>query len=226
MRYNELREEENPELIEIAAYIKNDCQQFLKESNGLPLYRGFSGIRGKEMIDGEHFYHIDFRDIRKPFVAHPVFFDAINSSMKRDGFEATRANSDLFTGHQRTADLYGKLYVCFPLDGYKFTYSTKVNDYLNDFSRLSNDAIYDLQEYIGKAEDIDPNDISGGIFEMMDNNPYETGIWWWDKIGDTYKKDDISLAIDSKNEVMVTGINGYYALDEYTYRQMIVAEVF
>lgn len=237
MRYKELNEDQDQANKEMTAFIKNDCQQFLAESQHIPLYRGMKVSHGKEMIDGEALYHFDFRDDRKPSAADFRFFKAVDNGMKKAGFKATRSNSDLFSGSKDTAESYGEILVCFPLDGYHYSYSTKIDDYLNQIYRIKEMELEALFAFLSKKDSVgmsveelrndygDDADVSKGaaVDGLLVDFPFEVGQWWWSYIGPTYKQDELTKGLTgsySDNEMLVTGPNGYYAIDSYTYSQL------
>lgn len=126
--------------------IRENCQQFLVESDGFPMHRGSHKLRSP------------FHDIRSTPeyrlpVDSPLGFQTIaDKYFKNNNFEARRHNSIFVSGHSESIDFYGKHYIIFPKDGYSYTWSPHVNDfhaYLYRDRSKSESVIY---EKIAQAE--------------------------------------------------------------------------
>lgn len=182
---------DDPTVEEIANAIASDCVPFLKAAGGQMLLRGLEWQHGKEMIN-DSLYHFAFRTDRGPKKALPEFFYYIDNAMKQAGLKATRSNSDLFTGDYNTASLYSDptVFVCFPIGDFDYTYNPNVHDYLDD--------MLDQGREIYKP--------------YLHDEPEVAAELWWEKIGDGYKSTDLSTALQSNVEIMVTGNKGYYAM--------------
>lgn len=89
------------------------------------LYRG---IRSREdALYGKPF------DIRKPKDSDSQLDTLVNDAMKEHGFAATRNNSTFVTGDRSQASGYGhSLYIMFPVDGFKYTWSEAEKDLVLD----------------------------------------------------------------------------------------------
>jgi len=84
----------------------------------------FRGIKGQnsDAIYGKPFLNRKPKD--SPKIADMLF----NLGMKEAGFEARRDNSSFVSGSDSHAGGYGNLYIMFPIDGFKYTWSKKHDD--------------------------------------------------------------------------------------------------
>lgn len=118
-----------PELIK---FIKKNCSEFLKiatKANAF-LYRGFGG----SFSDTHKRAFIGMpRENRKPKDSYQNLQDQLDEYLTEKGFTALRSNSLFVTGSKTATSTYGSMYVIFPLNGYKFTWSQVEDDLiLND----------------------------------------------------------------------------------------------
>jgi transcription antitermination factor NusG len=94
----------------------------------------FRGIRSSDdALYGKPF------EARKPKDSDRELHDLLNNAIKDMGFEADRENSTFTTGDRSQASGYGySLYVLFPVDGFKFTWSKTVKDLVLDSAKRMN----------------------------------------------------------------------------------------
>lgn len=74
-------------------------------------------------------------DARKPKDSNRDLHDLVNGTINRLGFEANRENAMFVSGDRGQASNYGSLYIMFPVDGFKFTWSKTVKDLVLDSSK-------------------------------------------------------------------------------------------
>lgn len=109
---------------EYVDFIYENCQQFLKESEFIPAYRGMT-VPGDKHYAGFHEWRERTRRPKDiPYVVH----DAVNYQLDELGFKARRDNSIFISGSKSIAVHYGPPYLIFPLDGYSYTWSPDVHD--------------------------------------------------------------------------------------------------
>lgn len=147
-------------------FVEENCKQYIEqhpEWKTKPLFRGLN-------VYGKDYLFVESPVNRKPLTStehsHNMFVDAF----KEARFIANRDNSIFCIGSSRYAKHYGKVWVVFPFDGFKFTWSPEVSDLF--------------------------------YFYNKENKTYEG---WLNFIKQNYKEDDLPAAIDSKNEIMMTG---------------------
>lgn len=161
-----------------AKFLWQNCGQFLRDSEFQPLYRGINQRLSFKSIAKVLQYPVAGRS-----TASNVSNDAwnlINKYMKDDGFNARRDNSILCTGSIYTAKDYGYVYLVFPYNNYHFSWSSDIFDYFNKIlDKTGKEGVnsYDMEEF-------------------------------WQEWGPTYKSEKdskISQAINSGNEILLTG---------------------
>jgi transcription antitermination factor NusG len=74
-------------------------------------------------------------DARKPKDSNRELHDLVNGTISNLGFEANRENAMFVSGDRSQASNYGSLYIMFPVDGFKFTWSKTVKDLVLDSSK-------------------------------------------------------------------------------------------
>ena len=118
----------------------------------------FRGIKSSDdAVYGKPF------DARKPKDSNRDLHDLVNGTINKLGFEANRENAMFVSGDRGQASNYGSLYIMFPMDGFKFTWSKTVKDLVLDSSKklemMDKDVVRQLRELIktAKAEKEDPS---------------------------------------------------------------------
>jgi len=119
----------------------------------------FRGIRSSDdALYGKPF------ESRKPKDSNQDLHELVNGTIKHLGFEANRENAMFVTGDRSQASGYGhSLYVLFPVDGFKFTWSKTVKDLVLDNNKrrdlLDQEVVPKLREMVkkAKAESKDPS---------------------------------------------------------------------
>jgi hypothetical protein len=175
-----------------AEYIRNNCQQYLAACNtaGDFLYRGFDNKNGYPAAD-EVFIGIPSNN-RSPSGLTDDQQDKLNKVFKALGFYATRNRIISCSGNLLQAKDFGShTFIIFPLDGFRFTWSPKVDD---------------VGSYGGQHEisGLDPE--IKQVFNQLDDDiqiTKKTAIAFNNILGFTDK--DLVAAIKSKNEVVIAG---------------------
>jgi len=175
--------------------IKRNCKKFIKESKGKPLYRGTMNAP-KELLTKK-----DIR-IRSKSGGYGKWFDAINKAMYNDKMKFTRATALLATGDKRQADQYGDMYQIYIIGDYDFLWSNKIYDYA--------DVEQTLRKLYGNAK--------GSEYYLKyrtiaaDYDFDEMGKMYWGLTKPAYSDKNLSVAIQSGNEIMFSG-QSYYAVN-------------
>lgn len=111
---------------EFVERIKQECSEFLSYAEkSLPslnlLYRGIDKARGHP---GE-FFSGESPTNRKPMSSSVIGQQMFDTALQQLGFTALRSNSIFVTSSIRQADTYGRIYMVFPINGFKYTYTAK-----------------------------------------------------------------------------------------------------
>lgn len=111
----------------------------------------FRGIKSSDdAVYGKPF------EARKPKDSNRDLHDLVNGTINNLGFEANRENAMFVSGDRGQASNYGSLYIMFPMDGFKFTWSKTVKDLVLDSSKklemLDKEVVRQLKELVKKAK--------------------------------------------------------------------------
>jgi hypothetical protein len=108
---------------ELTNVIRLSCGEALAAMRdaGEVLYRGFSARPGEDLRTA---FRMRCQENRKPKNTAPEAQEAFDRVAASLGFQALRRRSTFVSGDANHARRYGKLYVCFPLDGFSFIWST------------------------------------------------------------------------------------------------------
>ncbi len=117
--------------------IENNCSQFLKESSGLPLYRGMSNKHNFKILETH-------RKRNSMNTIEEIQHTADKLFQKRFGWKARSEYVLYGTGSVYTTALYGNTHVIFPFDGYKFVYSNNIKDFYDHLMTYMTDEL-DIQ---------------------------------------------------------------------------------
>lgn len=116
----------------ITRAIKKNCSDILAayhEANKV-LHRGVTHV-SKPIIYGKS------SNNRTPLDSPMANHRLVNSLMKELGFDARRDNSVFTTRDLNDANAYGEVYVIFPVNGFKFTWSKKFADIILSQRRMA-----------------------------------------------------------------------------------------
>jgi ribosomal protein L24 len=111
--------------------ISKECSDIVsvyKSNGGNFIYRGASG--------NQDAYRGRARDDRKPADSDTMLHDELNSALKKAGVKARRDNSIFTSASYGQASNYGKVFVIFPKDGYNFSCSKKIKDFVFNFNAV------------------------------------------------------------------------------------------
>lgn len=182
----------------IIAYIKENCQEFMKILDQVPgfMYHGAYSASSDYFIGNPH---VD----RRVQLTRPEFQVAIDNNLKKAGFTALRSNSIFCTGSKNKARGFGKVYKIFPLDGFSYTWSPKLYDMTTDL--LLSD--YTYKKYQAKELSHSMVEKITSFINDIDNlNPAE----FVNKYG--FKDTDLVRAVFGQQEIYIHG--KYLAVDD------------
>jgi hypothetical protein len=158
------------------------------------LYRGFYNPRDKT------YFKETPKQNRKPLNLTPIKNNIVNKIIENCGLVANRSNSFFVTHSIDTAEYYGNedidnVYVCFPVNGFKYTWSPSYADIFGDFEKMC----FDITK-----EELDYNDPSDEYMLKIFNRISSMTKSMKNNI---FRGDDNSLkkAIQSEHEIMIHG---------------------
>lgn len=137
-------------LFHISSVLKTQCGQFIRESQGLPLYKAYSSSLT------EDFKRVKVRFHRRRDTTSTIFDNAFGINNSTTGF---RERAVFTTGAMPALTELTKPFYVFPIDGYEYIFSKQVSnssheltDVLNTLkedldSDLSHDIVADLLKY-------------------------------------------------------------------------------
>lgn len=108
--------------------IKQNCQPFLKESSGWPIFR--------DMKKSDNFLRLKVRKDRQPRDSTLEFHKKVDSILKSLGY-ADRTSSVFVTGDPLIAGSYGTIFVVFPIGDFDFSWNTVYSDLWYDQSQIA-----------------------------------------------------------------------------------------
>jgi hypothetical protein len=193
----------NDHIKEVVGMIQRDCSDFLGEwDHQTPLFMGLRGVKPNQRLfpDTSRFIYssVEPRE-RGDDITGKHFTAIIDDAMKKTGFTATRLNSVRVTGNLDLAHIEGGVYAIFPLNGYNFSWSTIVGDYVRHFA---DSPIYHATSY--------PRTKFGLQLRIMD---------YWKSIEGSYATTDINAAIASGHEILLAG-SGFYGIQAHTFAEI------
>jgi hypothetical protein len=139
VRIQEIQDDEEYEEYEVVAneiynIIMDDCSDYIKE---YPRHRTTPLLRGQD-LDNEKYNIFNIRQGRKPVDTpmriHNMFVDIF----KKVGIDARRDNSIFASGSWKQIKQYGEPGVVYPLNGYKYSWSSEVIDLFKQWEKLFN----------------------------------------------------------------------------------------
>lgn len=148
--------------------VKNECSQFLIESQGLPVFK----LLPKRYSD---YQKVKVRKIKKS-----NFFDGIFNSAFSDEISDIRQRSLFVSGDVIPSTNTDDCFFVFPVDGYKYIYCAEVQESTDDYKRVFDsifentdnpeDIIQDLLKFSYKREELDVG-IAKGAEIIFYNTP-------------------------------------------------------
>jgi hypothetical protein len=143
--------------------LKKDCQQFLKESDGQPLFRGSRSAR--------KFKKYETLDYRSPTNSLNLDMILFNAYVERQwDIKNIRSHNSLFTtGSAEHAAYYGQVYLVFPCDGYEYIWSKEVTDLYDTWAlrHIADDEEGDEDEINTAIEDLTIKMSKAGLLSKM-----------------------------------------------------------
>jgi hypothetical protein len=182
----------------LTTFIQEKCSDALQsmQSANQFLYRGIRGGAPAEEFVGRS------RDDRRAKSSGYELQRNIDNALKMGGFKALRSNSIYTISNIGVASWYGPatgIYIVFPINGFDFTWSPKVEDLYVDIDRLYSDVpIHVKSDFVYG----DPNKEALELFLKLAQ----------------YQQTDLDEAIMSGNEIMIHG--EYIALNAIKYKDM------
>lgn len=150
-------------LTDLAKFIKHNCSQWMKQSGGTPVYRGYTNRRqgGYKWRPQDSIMIAPVRGDRKPMDSSPKFHDYMNAEIQKLGLVANRSNSAFVTGDRHVAENFGDLYIAIPIGDFKYTWSPEIDDPANQAAGTSDgmpltltNPIKDLFDSLGTNRDV------------------------------------------------------------------------
>ena len=126
--------------------IKKDCSQFIKESGGLPAFRGSE----RDL----HFWN-KTRDVSIPRDSSDLLSTSLNLYLEdKFGYPAIRSFNRIYAaGDAPQLKQYGDLYYIFPVDKFNFVWSSEVQDATSDIDRHIGGKIISYLEQSGMNQE-------------------------------------------------------------------------
>lgn len=186
---------EHSRLDRIVSMIQTKCSDALvgmSEAQDF-LYRGTKGGTSEEFVGRSR------NDRRAKSSSYEMQVN-IDKAFTMAGFQALRSNSIYATSNMMDASMYGSatnLFLIFPVNGFKFTWSPIIDDLYVDIDRAYRDIpIATKMDFCYREAD-------------------KEGLELFLKLTD-YRSDDFGAAVASKHEIMISG--EYIALNAIKYR--------
>jgi hypothetical protein len=184
-RYGGMKDISSEKIEEIFSFIDVHCSDFLKaKAPGKFLYRGIH-------TDKDFFLGSSPTD-RKSMGQGVIKQKVLDTFLTRSGFTSLRSNSICTTPSRQRAAGWDTPYYIFPINGFSFAWSPKIDDIGGDY-----DLYTWLKTYVGKA-------ITGKDLELFE------AIW-------QYSQTDLSGAMLSGHEITIHG--NYVAVNERRFQR-------
>lgn len=168
--------------------VERDCKPFLRESKGIPAYRGIPyGV--------ESFIHKTVRSDRKPKDTVSIIHNIVDEWFLKHFNHRFRSNAIFITGSIAQAYDYGPVYKVYPIGDIKYVWSAEMEDLKMEFDvKLSKE--YDL-------DNDPPRNLSNVMKEI-----YKDAVE--DILNDAeYDNEDLAFALKSRHEIMLV-CKAYY----------------
>ena len=134
---------------------------------------------------------------------------------KKFGWKA-RSEGVFITNNRKDTLVYGNPYIFIPQHPFRFLYSTEIKDLYSDVSG-ENSIFLDFLEVAILNDDDEMIDILSQDYNDKDIKTKQEII---NNIMNTYKNNNIKLAIDYKHEIMFD-CNEYYLFEESVFKQIL-----
>lgn len=117
---------QNGKLVNLIWRNCSDIVSVYKNANQV-LYRGVNGTPGK-------IFKGDPVENRKPMSSSSLLQQVYDAYLEKKGIAARRSNSIFCTADKQQAEMYGTLYIIFPINGFNYHWSQKHDDIILDSS--------------------------------------------------------------------------------------------
>ncbi len=154
-----------PDGDELRELLHSNCSKWIKESKGIPAYRG--------MINKGQWGKFKVRQDRKPKDTPKRHHDMIDADFKKKFKWEPRKQGLFVTGNDDTADVYGYLYLIWPIGNFKILWSPEVQDL---FTLTSAAPGHDEDKFVHLE---------------------------WPEYFKSYRNNNLAAALNSGNEIMV-----------------------
>ena len=180
----ELAQDQHEEAAWVGKLIKENCKQWLKESEGKLAWRGYDKGAGSQGWSERH-----TREDRYPKDTPEEVHDELNNEFQASFGWAAR-NGVFCTGDPSFAESYGQLVSIWPTDGYEYVWSSTIRDLytmIDEYGSYGGSPDDSDWEYEWEDEYGEPSWDQGG-----------QGLWSYDNTdtGTDIKSDAISWALD------------------------------
>lgn len=206
MRFTELYEFEKQDITPVLAQIQEKCSDILAVLKNHPNTFLLRGMSNKEPV---------FQGVPRPdrkSLSTPQFIsDMVDDWFNQYGFVANRSNSLFVTSNWSMAEMYGQVYMIFPVNGFDYTWFERSSDFWGDLTSLKE--VRDLLKYaIGKKQQ---NQITSQDAEEIgiDLETLKKEVEWI-IMRSTPKKTNIDEAIQIGHEIMIAN-SPYYAISQH-----------
>lgn len=144
-------------LFRVCLFIEDHCSDFLNilKKTNMFLYRGIKDCGNNQIFLGYS------RNDRTPRDTDAYIQTLTDTYLKLQGFTALRSNSIFCTADESATDIYGRQYIIFPINGFKYTWSLVHEDWTITEYNLSPN-----YEKLGN--------IFFNIFHGRDRNPFNS----------------------------------------------------
>lgn len=197
------------------AKIKKDCSQFIKESGGLPAFRG---------IEREPNFFTKTKSFSIARDSNAILTNTFNLYIEQKfKYVGIRSRNRVYTSGEAVGlNNYGDLYYVFPVNDYRFVWSPHVQDattdilsqheilnFLQDHVKNKGDALTTLNAFREFSEGEDNLTLS----DLKRQSFYEPIILTIQDIYDEldYRNDNLKEALKSGNEIIFQ-THGYYVI--------------
>lgn len=176
--------------------IKKQCSQIIKEYDraGRVLFRGTNSTRLKDIDETGNIFKVYPREDRRPKDT-PLFMQEKLDDLFFKVFKWKPRSQGVFAvANYGIAHSYGNAYAFFPVNGYKYVWSMRIDDLYGDYIEKHQ---YDYEEY-------DIRELSGNWVNTEDSSQKMRYLGYADYDGFVYKKHRIVYDKKDKYEALVT----------------------
>lgn len=127
-KYGEIKNYSDEEIENVLNFIDKHCSKFIisMKNSGKYLYRGIDHYNLKSI------FHGITPTQRDPIGMSYRIQDTLDNILLKGGFQARRKNSICCTSDRVDVGRFGDAFFIFPINGFNYTWSTKINDFGSD----------------------------------------------------------------------------------------------